>query len=36
MMRPPHYFERIRANATRRWEQLDADPELAGPWHQLL
>lgn len=36
MMRPPHYFERIRTNATRRWEQLDADPELAGPWHQLF
>lgn len=36
MMRPPDYFEQIRTNATRRWEQLDADPELAGPWHQLF
>ena len=35
-MRPPSYFERIRTSATRRWEQLDADPELAGPWHQLF
>src|SRR6202008_2701870 len=26
----------IRARATNRWDQLDADPELAGPWHQLF
>ena len=35
-MRPPHYFERIRQGAARRWEQLERDPELAGPWHQLF
>lgn len=35
-MNPPEYFEKIRQNAARRWEQLDTDPELAGPWHQLF
>ncbi len=35
MLRPP-YFERIRAGAAGRWRQLEADPELAGPWHQLF
>lgn len=33
--RPP-YFESIRVAAARRWEQLEQDPELAGPWHQLF
>lgn len=32
----PAYFERIRSQAARRWDQLDSDPELAGPWHQLF
>jgi hypothetical protein len=32
----PSYFERIRERASNRWDQLDADPELAGPWHQLF
>ena len=32
----PEYFERIRSGASRRWNQLEADPELAGPWHQLF
>ena len=36
MKHRPDYFERIRASATKRWEQLEADPELAGPWHQLF
>ena len=36
MKRPPDYFERIRSSAVKRWEQLEADPELAGPWHQLF
>jgi len=36
VMRPPDYFEKVRAHARRRWEQLEADPELAGPWHQLF
>jgi hypothetical protein len=35
-MRPPLYFEDIRQRAAKRWDQLDADPELAGPWHQLF
>ena len=33
---PPPYFEDIRRNAARRWEQLEGDPELAGPWHLLF
>ena len=32
----PAYFEPIRQRAERRWEQLEADPELAAPWHQLF
>lgn len=33
---PPAYFEQIRRRAVERWDQLEADPELAGPWHQLF
>ena len=33
---PPDYFHRIRERASERWDQLEADPELAGPWHQLF
>lgn len=33
---PPDYFEAIRARASQRWDQLEGDPELAGPWHQLF
>lgn len=33
---PPEYYERVRCGASRRWDQLEADPELAGPWHQLF
>lgn len=36
MMVPPPYFERIRDRAASRWVQLEKDPELAGPWHQLF
>src|SRR3954447_22125997 len=36
MRSPPSYFEEIREQASRRWDQLEADPELAGPWHQLF
>src|SRR5690349_13389397 len=36
MSRRPSYFDRIRDRARKRWDQLDADPELAGPWHQLF
>jgi len=32
----PEYFETIRQSAKARWDQLEADPELAGPWHQLF
>lgn len=35
-MRPPIYFDKIRAESERRWGQLEADPVLAGPWHQLF
>jgi hypothetical protein len=33
---PPDYFGTIQERATKRWDQLEADPELAGPWHQLF
>jgi hypothetical protein len=36
MNRQPAYFETIRQKAARRWDQLEQDPELAGPWHQLF
>ena len=36
MIAPPDYFEPVREKAAQRWEQLEADPELAGPWHQLF
>lgn len=32
----PAYFEEVRCSAARRWNQLEQDPELAGPWHQLF
>src|SRR5438093_7491835 len=32
----PVYFERVRERASQRWNQLESDPELAGPWHQLF
>ncbi len=32
----PRYFHSIQERATKRWDQLEADPELAGPWHQLF
>src|ERR1700739_3954048 len=32
----PEYFSRIKDGASLRWDQLEADPELAGPWHQLF
>src|SRR5437867_6035703 len=32
----PPYFEPIRERAARRWNQLEADPDLAEPWHQLF
>ncbi len=33
---PPDYFQQIRDKARSRWEQLEADPDLAAPWHQLF
>ena len=36
MMAQPRYFEPIREAAARRWDQLERDPDLAGPWHQLF
>ena len=33
---PPAYFEDIRSKAAKRWHQLEADPELAGPWYTLF
>ena len=35
-MRQPAYFKSIRVRASKRWDQLEGDPELAGPWHQLF
>lgn len=29
-------FDRIEAEARGQWDQLDADPVLAAPWHQLF
>lgn len=36
MNQPPPYFRDIEQRTVRRWEQLDADPELAAPWKQLF
>jgi len=33
---PPPYFASVRNRANERWCQLEADPELAGPWRQLF
>lgn len=35
-MSPPSYFEAIRRSAAQRWCQLEADADLAAPWHQLF
>src|SRR5438477_7995442 len=35
-MQPPSYFNNIQRRASERWDQLEADPVLAGPWHQLF
>lgn len=36
MTAPPTYFQAIQEAASNRWNQLEADPDLAGPWHQLF
>lgn len=33
---PPSFFKPIQEKSWKRWEQLEADPELAGPWRQLF
>lgn len=35
-MIPPEYFDDIRLKSSNRWQLLESDPELAGPWHQLF
>ena len=36
MISPPDYFHPIREKAVQRWNQLENDKELAGPWIQLF
>ncbi len=36
MITKPDYFDAICSGASRRWEQLEQDPDLAGPWYQLF
>jgi len=36
MSASPAYFEPIRQRAAQRWDQLEGDPELAGPWYLLF
>ena len=33
---PPPYFDEVRNQSRTRWEQLERDPVLAGPWWQLF
>lgn len=35
-MNPPAYFSPIERKARERWDQLESDPDLAAPWHQLF
>ncbi len=32
----PDFFKTVADKSKSRWLQLEADPELAGPWHQLF
>lgn len=32
----PVFFDDVRGRASKRWDQLESDPELAGPWKQLF
>ena len=36
MSAPPPFYDSVRRRAADRWNQLEQDPELAGPWHQLF
>ena len=33
---PPPFFLPIQSKSRERWELLESDPELAGPWRQLF
>lgn len=33
---PPAFFAEVQRRSRARWNQLEADPELAGPWKQLF
>ena len=35
-MHQPEYFKRTRSDAAQLWDQLERQPELAGPWRQLF
>ena len=35
-MNKPEYFNKIRTEASKHWDQLENDPILAAPWHQLF
>ena len=32
----PAFFEEVRLEAAALWDQLEGNPSLAGPWHQLF
>jgi hypothetical protein len=32
----PDFFQPIKKEAKQRWDQLEADPDLAAPWHHLF
>ncbi len=32
----PEYFQAVQRRTRERWDQLERDPELAGPWRQLF
>ena len=36
MIAQPAFYESVRQKAAGHWDQLEQDPELAGPWHQLF
>ena len=35
-MQPPKYFREIKEEASTTWNTLEAQPEIAAPWHQLF
>src|SRR5258708_30903184 len=36
MTNKPKYFDEIQEKSSGRWKQLEKDPDLAAPWHQLF